>query len=139
MSFLRQGAAAVVLITITLLLESAGMAALINWGKTHVGPDLSTLSTMSAGLLVLHLTSMIIVGHMLQVLVWAAFYRRNCFPSWEAAFYFSITSYSTVGYGDLVLPPAWRVLGPAESITGVLMCGLSASFLFAIVTRLLQR
>ena len=38
------------------------------------------------------------------------------------------------GLGDEM----WRAMGPAESVTGVLMCGLSASFLFAIVTRLIQ-
>ena len=38
----------------------------------------------------------------------------------------------------LVLPSTWRLLGPIESVTGVLMCGLSASGLFAIVTRLVQ-
>lgn len=48
-------------------------------------------------------------------------------------------SYATVGYGDVVLPQMWRTLGPVESIIGVLMCGLSASFLFAIVTRLVER
>jgi len=45
----------------------------------------------------------------------------------------------TVGYGDVVLPQMWRNLGPVESIIGVLMCGLSASFLFAIVSRLVDR
>jgi hypothetical protein len=52
------------------------------------------------------------------------------------SFYFSTTSYSSVGYGDVVLPEMWRALGPVESVTGVLMCGLSVSLLFAIVTRL---
>jgi voltage-gated potassium channel len=77
--------------------------------------------------------------HLFEILLWAWFYRWQCFPSWESAFYFSTTSYSTVGYGDLVLPRMWRNLGPVESLTGVLMCGLSASFLFAIVTRLVDR
>jgi ion channel len=58
---------------------------------------------------------------------------------WESAFYFSAASYATVGYGDVVLPQMWRTLGPVESIIGVLMCGLSASFLFAIVSRLVDR
>ena len=61
------------------------------------------------------------------------------FPLWESAFYFSAASYATVGYGDVVLPWMWRTLGPVESIIGVLMCGLSASFLFAIVSRLIDR
>ena len=39
----------------------------------------------------------------------------------------------------MVLPQVWRILGPVESVVGVLMCGLSASLLFAIVTRLVVR
>jgi hypothetical protein len=63
----------------------------------------------------------------------------RCFPSWELAFYFSASSYSTVGCGDLILPSSWRLLGPLEATTGVLMCGISVSVLFALVTRLLDR
>jgi hypothetical protein len=77
--------------------------------------------------------------HIFEILLWAGFYRWHCFPSWESSFYFSTSSYATVGYGDIVLPQTWRTLGPVESIIGVLMCGLSASFLFAIVTRLVER
>jgi len=80
-----------------------------------------------------------IVLHIFEILLWAAFYRWLCFPLWESAFYFSTSSYATVGYGDSVLPQMWRTLGPVESIIGVLMCGLSASFLFAIVSRLVDR
>jgi Ion channel len=69
----------------------------------------------------------------------AGFYRLLCFRLWEPAFYFSAANYATVGYGDVVLPQMWRNLGPMESIIGVLMCGLSASFLFAIVSRLVDR
>jgi hypothetical protein len=77
--------------------------------------------------------------HLLEILLWAGFYRWLCFRLWEPAFYFSAASYATVGYGDVVLPQMWRNLGPVESIIGVLMCGLSASFLFAIVSRLVDR
>ena len=94
---------------------------------------------MRSAALIVRFMSVMIVFHLLQILLWAGFYRWNCFPSWENAFYFSAASFSTVGYGDLVLPQAWRSLGPVESVAGVLMCGLSASFLFTIVNRLVQR
>ena len=71
--------------------------------------------------------------------LWGEFYRWACFSSQESAFYFSTASYSTVVYGGLVLPREWRNLGPVESVAGVLMCVLSASFSFAIVTRLVDR
>jgi voltage-gated potassium channel len=44
-----------------------------------------------------------------------------------------------VGNEELILQQTWRQLGPIESLTGVLMCALSASFLFAVVTRLVER
>ena len=92
-----------------------------------------------SAVLMVRFTSVIVALHLLQILLWAGFYRWNCLPSWESAFYFSAASYSTVGYGDLLLPRMWRNLGPVEGVTGVLMCGLSAAFLFAIVTRLVER
>lgn len=139
MDFLRQAGAAVILVTLTLWLQCSGMAALINWGIAHLGRDMYRHGPVRSAAQIVRLGSVMIAIHMLQILLWAAFYRWSCFPSWESAFYFSTTSYSTVGYGDVVLPSEWRNLGPVESVTGVLMCGLSASFLFAIVTRLVDR
>jgi hypothetical protein len=83
------------------------------------------------------LTSLIVCLHLLEILLWATFYRWKCFPAWEPAIYFSAGSYSTVGTADL-LEQAWRQLGPIESLMGVLMCAVSASFLFAVVTRLVD-
>lgn len=77
--------------------------------------------------------------HGLQILLWASFYRWIYFPSWESALYFSTGSYSTVGSEDLLLPRTWRILGVVESGTGVLMGGLSVSFIFALITGLVER
>jgi hypothetical protein len=84
-------------------------------------------------------TTAIIGLHPFEILLWTGFYRWLCFPLWESAFYFSTSSYATVDYGDIVLPQMWRTLGPLESVIGGLMYGLSASFLFFIVTRLVDR
>src|SRR6266446_4897946 len=139
MIFVREASAAVVLLTLTLSLQCAGMAALISFAQPSLAPDDLRLGPLRSALLMLRLMTAFIVLHVLEILLWAAFYRWFCFPLWESAFYFSTSSYATVGYGDIVLPQLWRTLGPVESIVGVLMCGLSASFLFAIVSRLVER
>lgn len=61
------------------------------------------------------------------------------FPIVGNCLYFSTSSYTTVGYGDVVLSQRWRTLGAVESVVGVLMTGLSVSVLFAIMTRLVER
>jgi len=49
--------------------------------------------------------------------------------------YFSAVTYTTTGYGDLVLDEGWRLLGAVEALTGILMCGWSTGFFFAVVNR----
>ena len=138
MTFARQAGFAVLLVTMTLLLECAGMAVLIHWARLSIARGIRGLSPVRAGVLMMRFTTAMIVLHVLQILLWAGFYRWLCLPSWETGFYFSATSYSTVGYGDIVLPRVWRLLGPIESIAGVVMCGLSVSALFAILMRLVD-
>jgi hypothetical protein len=76
---------------------------------------------------------------MIEIAIWAAFYFGNSlFPDFETALYFSTTSYTTIGFGDVVLPRAWRMLGGIEGVTGVLLCGLSTAFVFAIVNAMFQ-
>ena len=136
--FLRAGAAAI-LIVLTVFIEGAGMAAVINWGIVHFTRDRRRLGPVRSTILVVRLSGVMIVLHILQILLWAVFYRCSSFATWNSAAYFSITSYSTVGYGDVLPPREWRLFGPVESVAGVLMSGLTASFLFAVVTRLVDR
>jgi hypothetical protein len=59
-------------------------------------------------------------------------------PDYATAFYHSAVNFTTLGYGDIVMPPVWRLLGPLEAANGVLMFGLSASAMFAVTNRLLE-
>jgi voltage-gated potassium channel len=139
MIFARQASAAGVLVTLTLSLQWAGMGVLVAWARTSLAADVHRLGPFRSAVLMVRFITAIIVLHLFEILLWAGFYRWRCFPLCEPAFYFSASSYATVSYGDVVLPQMWRTLGPLEGIIGVLMCGLSASFLFAIVTRLVER
>jgi voltage-gated potassium channel len=137
MSFADRACAAVLLVILTLCLQCAGLAVLVTWLRRAAAGGIYKLSPFHSAALVMQSTAAVIVLHALQVLLWAIAYHWFCLPSWESAFYFSASSYATVGYGDLVLPSNWRMLGPMESLVGVLMCGVTVSLLFAVVTRLL--
>ena len=139
MTFFRQAGAAAILITLTLWLQTAGMAVLIYWARAKLASNIQKLGPLLSAVLMVRFTTAIIALHLSHIVLWTAFYHWQCFPSWETAFYFSTSSYTTVGYGDVVLSQRWRTLGPVESVVGVLMSGLSVSVLFSIMTRLVER
>ena len=125
LSSLHQAGLVVVLVSITLWLQCAWLAALIHWVKRVVAGELSTLGPFRSAILVVRFSTAVIVLHGILILLWAGCYLWLCFPSWESALCFSASSYATVGYGDGVLSTNLRMLGPVESIIGVLMCGIS--------------
>ena len=131
-------AAELPLITLTLWLQSAGVAILITWVRCALAEHLRQTRAVRPTALVVRFTAGVVALQGLEVLLWACFYRWRCLPSWDSAIYFSASSCSTLGCSDVTLPSNWRTLAPIESIIGVLMCGISASLLFAIVTRLIN-
>ena len=87
-------------------------------------------------LLFVRLAAWIIGFHMIEIGVWAVAYRSTHALDLPSAIYFSAVTYTTTGYGDVVLPLEWRLLGGVEALTGILMCGWSTGFFFAVVSRL---
>jgi len=87
--------------------------------------------------LLIQVAGWLVLLHLLEITIWALLYVRvGAMPDLHSALYFSSVTYTTTGYGDLVLPEGWRLLGGVEALTGILMCGWSAAFFFAIVSRL---
>ena len=81
----------------------------------------------------------LIVIHLFEIAVWGLFFWwHKCLPDAESSFYFSGVTYATIGYGDLVLLKEWRLFGPLEGLTGILMCGLSTAFFFAVMSKMLR-
>ena len=80
----------------------------------------------------------LVLLHLAEIAVWAVFYWwQKCLPDAESSFYFSAVTNTTVGYGDQVLPKELRLLSAVEGLTGILMCGLSTGFFFAVMSRML--
>ncbi len=85
--------------------------------------------------MLVRIASWTVLLHLIQILVWALFYAwRGAMPDLTTSAYFSAVTYTTTGYGDLVLPPEWRLVGGVEALTGILMCGLSTGLFFAVFT-----
>ena len=77
------------------------------------------------------------IGHLAQVAVWATvFLAVGEFETFAPAFYHSAVNYTTLGYGDIVMSPRWRLLGPQEAATGMLAFGWSTAAIVTIVIRL---
>jgi voltage-gated potassium channel Kch len=57
-------------------------------------------------------------------------------PDLESALYFSTVSFTTIGYGDVVLGERWRLVGAIEGANGLLLFGWSTAFLFSVISRM---
>ena len=64
---------------------------------------------------------------------WAVLYMAlGLFNALEPALYFSVVSFTTVGYGDVVLEPGWRLLAGMTATHGLLIFGIFTAFLVEV-------
>jgi len=75
---------------------------------------------------------LLMTGIFLQIAIWAALFQNlGEFELFATAFYHSGVNFATLGYGDIVMSPAHRVLGPLQAVNGVLMIGVSTALLMS--------
>jgi hypothetical protein len=83
--------------------------------------------------------SIALAAHLLEIALWAVlFIICREFQDFGTAFYHSAVNYTTLGYGDLIMSPSWKLLGPLEAADGMLMFGVSTAIIFAVIQRLIQ-
>jgi hypothetical protein len=82
--------------------------------------------------------SFALAAHLVEIALWAALFMIcGEFPEFGAAFNHSAVNYTTLGYGDVIMTPSWRLLGPLEAANGMLMFGVSTAMIFAVIDRLI--
>jgi hypothetical protein len=97
-------------------------------------------SLIGASFLLIAVMLIMLVGNFVQITVWAElFFACGEFEDFNTAFYHSVVNFTTLGYGDLVMSQERRLLGALEAANGVLMFGLTTSFLFLVLSELAQR
>ena len=125
------------LMALCVMAHAIGMTAALRW-VSHWNARMNARFWFST-LWLVRTAAWIILLHLVEIAIWAFFYAwDHGMPDLQSAFYFSAVTYTTTGYGDLVLPAEWRLVGGVEALTGILMCGWSAAFFFAVVSRMYQ-
>ena len=89
----------------------------------------------SRALTVVMFSGLFVLGvHVVEIWIWAiAFYVLGALPDIETALYFSTSTATTVGYGDMVLDSHWRLFGSFEAMAGMIVFGISTAFLMAML------
>ena len=130
---------AVVIVSVSLVIHMAGILLMAKW-LLHRREELEqSLNRRRFVVLMITLFAAILLLHVIQTSIWAMFYyTQELFSDFETSLYFSMVSFTTIGYGDVLLPRNWRLLGVIEGFSGVLLCGVSTAFIFAVVNAIFQ-
>ena len=98
------------------------------WGKVSLAAKIVILS----GYVLLFF-----FASLLEIWLWAVVYRMlGALSNLEEALYFSAVTFTTLGYGDVVLQSSWRLLGSFQAVNGVIMFGWTTAIIVALVHRI---
>ncbi|GHD67334.1 ion channel [Jeongeupia chitinilytica] len=118
-------------ILLCMMLQSWISALSVNFYRRHAGRT----PLFRGGFLIFGVMTLLLFGNFLQVSVWGGvFLLLGEFGSLYDAVYHSAVNFATLGYGDVVMSPRWKLLGPIEAINGAMMIALSG----AVVLQVLQ-
>ncbi len=124
------------LVVVTFLVHFIGLVVLSAMLRRRgIHPvNLSTIAGQGASILTIVLA--LFALHSIEIWIYAlAYVGIDAFASMEAALYYSISSFTTVGFGDLQPEGHWRLLGAAEAMNGFLLIGWSTAFLVSVSAR----
>ncbi len=74
---------------------------------------------------------------LLEMAAWATLYLHvGAVDTFEKALYFSTVTFTTLGYGDILLDANWRLLAAFEAVNGIIIFGLSTAVVVSAVQRI---
>jgi hypothetical protein len=124
---------------VTIVIHALGVTAMVNFVRHEeragrLGAGFGTDVAIVTVVILLAL-----VAHLLEIGVWAILLLQcGEFPTLPMAYDHSAVNYTTLGYGNVVMTPAWRLLGPLEAANGFLLFGVSTALIFAVIQRILR-
>ena len=126
----------IALLGLTVAIHTAVLGAMFVSFQKHIQIQLP-IGFIANSWLLTRIAAITVLAHLVEICIWAGFYYwKEALPDIETSLYFSSVTYATIGYGDIVLSQPWRMHAAMEGLTGILMCGWSGAFFFAVVHRL---
>jgi hypothetical protein len=123
----------------TIFIHALALSAMVNFFRRETRLGRAGMRYLIDLAIVVLVMSFAFVAHVIEVAVWALlFLICGEFQGFGAAYYHSAVNYSTLGYGDVIMSPSWKLLGPLEAADGSLMFGVSTAMIFAVILRLIQ-
>jgi hypothetical protein len=133
---LHQLLLAFALTSVTVVLHALGTVYFVIPASGVLSHSAGATAVPRSTLALTRLVSLLLVLHLLEMICWAAAYTAaGVLPDFETSLYYSVKSYTTVGYGDVLPSTSWRLLGPIEAAVGILMLGWSTGIIVAAVQR----
>ncbi len=136
--FLNLGMSAI-MVSATVIIHLLGLLLLIRFlrGNAHHAARNSTAGFLRQGLLIVCVTLGVFAVHGVEIWLYAlVYYWLGAVPNLQTAIYFSASSYSTLGFGDVVASEPWRIFSSIEGVNGLLLLGWSSAFLLSVTSRL---
>ena len=131
------GIGMMVLTVVIHALFMVGGARMAKWRRSHLGKTKN--ETMRAALLS-GLTIWMFLAIVLEAGLWALLYLFDPLltnlPDLETAFYFSMVTFTTLGFGDVVLTGPWRTLASIQAANGVIIFGWTTALIFYFIQRI---
>ena len=123
-------------------IQTLGSAGLLSTFRRFHDPRSSPLRLTTALVILAGTGVGLLALHVIQVGIWAGTYVLLPdvpeINSFEQALYFSIVTFTTLGFGDITISGDWRLLSGIEAMNGILLFGWSTALLFAVVQRIVQ-
>jgi len=129
----------VLLLMLTTAIHAVAMKFARDIVMSHVGRLRQALRTFPL-YNVLGIILLMFVALFLEVYLWALVYLLlGAIEGLEQALYFSMVTFTTLGYGDIVLPAKWNLLSSIEGANGIIMFGWTTAIVMAVVQRVYFR
>ena len=129
--------AATVMVIITVLVHFAGLTVLMMILKRYALRLHRRHNVIGQALVIIGVVLSLFFIHGIEIWTYAGVYVvLNALPTFEAALYFSTTSFSTLGYGDVTIDNHWRLLAAIEGINGFILIGWSTAFFVSLMQQM---